>query len=135
MFSGVLNKRQRGLAGALERRESSCRRQQLAQDNCSRHTNALRREVELREAVLTKRDEWNAAEITQGSVIKRSNGQVVGSNARDLVLADAVSAEKVQLFIGHCEHSWLCGLAAHLRLVRVVLGLMASASLLIPSAV
>ena len=56
--------------GALEQGESWRRRQQLAQDNCSRHTNTLGFEVELRDAVLTKRDKRDATEFNHGSVVE-----------------------------------------------------------------
>ena len=65
------------------------RRQQLAQDDRSRQANALVSEVELRDAVLTQRDERDAAEVGHNGVLEHHRGEILRSVARDAVEANA----------------------------------------------
>ena len=83
--------RSAGGGGALERCQSRRRRQQLAQDDRSRHANSLALEVELRDAVLTQGDERDPAEVGHNGALQHHFGQMVGCVARDVVEADAVS--------------------------------------------
>ena len=75
---------------ALERRECRRRRQQLAQHDRSRHAKALVLQVELRDAVLAQRGEWDPAEVGHRGVLEHHRGQMVGGVARDVVVPDAV---------------------------------------------
>ena len=78
-------------AGALERGERCRRGQQLAQHDCSRHTDALRVQVELRDAVLAQGAERDPAEVGQYGVLQHRHGQVLCGVARDVVEANAVT--------------------------------------------
>ena len=81
---------------ALERCQSRCRRQQLAQDDYSRHADALLIEVELRDAVRTQRGERDSAEVSHnGAVLEHRRRQSVGRLTRDAVEADTASGASV----------------------------------------
>ena len=75
--------------GALERCQSRRRRQQLAQDDRSKLSDALAFEIELRDAVLTQRGERDPAEVGHGGVLEHCLCQSVGSLARDVVEAES----------------------------------------------
>ena len=77
--------------GVLERFQRHRGRQEVAEYDCTRHADALTVQIEVRNAVLTKRDEWDAAELSQRRVIKHHHGQLLRSIARDVVEADAVT--------------------------------------------
>ena len=49
----------------LERFQRGRGRQEAAEYDCTRHADALAVQIEVRDAVLTQRDEWNAAEVSQ----------------------------------------------------------------------
>ena len=51
--------------GVLERLQRRCGRQEAAEHDCTRHADTLVAQIEVRDAVLTQRDEWDAAEISQ----------------------------------------------------------------------
>ena len=80
---------------ALERCQSRCRRQQLAQDDYSRHADALLIEVELRDAVRTQRGERDSAEVCHEAVLEHRRRQCVGRLTRDAVEADTASGASV----------------------------------------
>ena len=80
--------------GVLERHRG---RQEAAEYDCTRHTNTLVLQIEVRNAVLTKRDERNAAEVSQRRVLQHHLGQLLRSITRDAVEADAVQhGQRVQ---------------------------------------
>ena len=74
----------------LERLERRRRRQQLAQDDCSGHADALVEQIELSDAVLAQRDERDAAEVSQRSVLDHRLGQLLCAIACDVGPTDAV---------------------------------------------
>ena len=63
---------------ALERCQSRRRRQQLAQDDRSRHADALTLEIELHDAIRTQRGERDPAEVGHGGVLEHCLGQSGG---------------------------------------------------------
>ena len=73
--------------GVLERFQRHRGRQEVAEYDCTRHTDALVVQIEVRNAVLTQRDEWDAAEVSQRCVLKHHLGQLLRSIARDVVHA------------------------------------------------
>ena len=75
-------------AGVLEGCERRCGRQEAAQHNCTRHTNALVIQIELSDGVLAQGDERNAAEIGQHCVLEDDIGQFIGAISSDLVEPD-----------------------------------------------
>ena len=76
--------------GVLERFQRRCGRQEAAEYDCTRHADALALQIEVRDAVLTQRDEWDAAEVSQRRVLEHHLGQLPRSVAGDVVEADAV---------------------------------------------
>ena len=81
------------IASALQGLQRSRSRHQSAQNNCSRHTDALRLEIKLRHTVFAERDEWDAAEIRQRIVLEHDLGQTVSSVAGDIVVANAAQQQ------------------------------------------
>ena len=74
----------------LERFHRRRGRQKVAEYDRTRHADALVVQIEVRNAVLTQRDEWDAAEVSQRRVLENHLGQLLCSIARDTVEADAV---------------------------------------------
>ena len=74
----------------LERFQRGRRGQEVAEYDCTRHADALAAQIEVRDAVLTQRDEWDAAEVSQRRVLEHHLGQLLRSIARDVVEANAV---------------------------------------------
>ena len=61
----------------LERFQRSCGGQEAAEYDCTRHADALHGQIEVRDAVLTQRDEWDAAEFGQRRVLEYHRGQLL----------------------------------------------------------
>ena len=76
--------------GVLERFQRHRGRQEVAEYDCTRHADALAAQIEVRNAVLTQRDEWDTAEVGQRRVLEHHRGQLLCSVAGDVVEADAV---------------------------------------------
>ena len=74
----------------LERFQRSRGGQEAAEYDCTRYADALVVQIEVSDAVLTQRDEWDAAEINQRCVLEHHLGQLLRSIARDRVGADTV---------------------------------------------
>ena len=74
----------------LERFQRGRGRQEAAEYDCTRHADALAAQIEVSDAVLTQRDEWDAAEVSQRCVLEHHLGQLLRSFARNVVVADAV---------------------------------------------
>ena len=74
----------------LERFQRGRGRQEVAEYDCTRHADALAIQIEVSDAVLTQRDEWDAAEVSQRRVLEHRLGQLLRSIARDVVGPDAV---------------------------------------------
>ena len=79
MSGSVLERFQRGRGG-----------QEAAEYDCTRYAGALAVQIEVRDAVLTQRDEWDAAEVSQRRVLEHHLGQLLRSIAFDVVPPDAV---------------------------------------------
>ena len=79
MSGSVLERFQRGRGG-----------QEAAEYDCTRYADALAVQIEVSDAVLTQRDEWDAAEVIQRCVLEHHLGQLLRSIARDVVGADTV---------------------------------------------
>ena len=77
--------------GAHERLDPRRRRQQLAQHDRSRHANALRGQVKLRDGVLAQRDERDPTEVGHTGVLEHHRGQILRTVARDAIEANAAS--------------------------------------------
>ena len=78
------------MGGILECFQRRCGRKEAAEYDCTRHADALVRQIQVRNAVLTQRDEWDAAEVSQRRVLEHHLGQLLRSIARDVVEANAV---------------------------------------------
>ena len=79
MSGSVLERFQRGRGG-----------QEAAEYDCTRYADALAAQIEVSDAVLTQRDEWDAAKVSQRCVLEHRLGQLLGSIAVDVVEPDAV---------------------------------------------
>ena len=77
----------------LERFQRRCGRHQAAQHNRTRHSDALVVQIELRDAVLTQRDERDPAEVGHGGVLEHHLCQSVGGLTRDVGEADTASQQ------------------------------------------
>ena len=75
-------------ASALQRLERRRDRNQAAQNDCSRHSDALVVQIELCEGVLTKGNERNAAEVGQCGVLEHHLSQTLGAIAYDAIEAN-----------------------------------------------
>ena len=119
--------------GVLERFQRNCGSQEAAEYDCTRHADAFLVQIEVRDAVLTQRDEWDAAEVSQRRVLEHHLGQLPRSVAGDAVGANAVrhghgAQVSAALTVG-------IGCAtAHLSEVIVVFVLRRSAMICAPSA-
>ena len=83
--------------GVLERFQRRCGRQEAAEYECTRHADTLEVQIEVRDAVLTQRDEWDAAEVSQRCVLEHHLGQLLRSIASDAVEADVERLEGLVL--------------------------------------
>ena len=76
------------MIGLLERFERHRGRQQAAEHDCSRHTNAKKAQIQLCKAVLAQGDERNAAKIGQCGVLEHHLSQTLGAIAYDAIEAN-----------------------------------------------
>ena len=76
--------------GVLERFQRHRGRQEAAEYDCTWHADALSFQIEVRDAVLTQRDEWDTTEVSQRRVLEHHLRQLLRSVAGDVVIANAV---------------------------------------------
>ena len=67
--------------------------QEAAEYDCTRYADALAVPIEVSDAVLTQRDEWNAAEVGERGVLEHHLGQLLGTITSDVVLANTVQQD------------------------------------------
>ena len=80
------------MVNSLGRLERGVGKQQLAQHDGSRDTDAFALKVELVDAVLAQGGERDVAEGGESGVIQHNIGQDLGSITRDVVLTDTAGA-------------------------------------------
>ena len=74
--------------GVLQCVQICRRRQETAEYDCSRHSDALVGQIELCEGVLAKGNERNAAEVRQCGVLEHHRSQTLGAIAYDVIEAN-----------------------------------------------
>ena len=91
--------------GVLERFQRHRGRQEAAEYDCTWLADALLPQIKVRNAVLTQRDEWDAAEVSERRVLEHHLGQLLRSIARNAVGANAMRHGQRDASVSGCGSS------------------------------